>query len=291
MRAFFLRSLVVLALAFAAGGGAIAQQKVLIPEKIERETVTDDQGLTQWAEWKEQKCPSCTGTGKHKCETCARFVEGIDSCIDCKRTPEREVACRMCGGAGTLPDPLLKAPCPGCRGASFLLCTVCGGSGKSRVKGEKNFNDCVACRGDGGFKCGVCNGARFVDPPALKPSFQDANAKDLTKALAATEQSLKSLAAMTPGGGDKSRKEVKAIVKALEPAAAVHPAIKRLGKTFEDYMGRIYNGRTWQGWEENEAHTLAAVKQTAEYYLKYQKRMLELVQKRAEANAKVAAGK
>jgi hypothetical protein len=268
---------------------AAAQTKILNPERIERATTTDDKGLEQWAEWKGEKCPNCAGTGKHKCFLCERMIDEIKFCIDCKRTPEREAVCRMCAGTGTLPDPLEKAPCPGCRGASFLLCTVCNGGGQQRAKDDKNFMNCVSCRGDGGWKCAVCNGARMVEPAALKPSFKDASLKDLQKAMAATEQSLKELTAITPAGGDKSRKDVKALLKAFEVAQSVHPAMKRLGKPFEDYMGKIYAGRVWQGWEENEARTMATAKEYAEYYLKHQKRMLELVHKRAEANAKVAA--
>jgi len=270
-------------------GGDVAAQKVLIPEKIERATVTDDKGVTQWAEWKGEQCPNCQGTGKHKCFVCERFIDEMKFCIDCKRTADRMVTCRMCGGDGKLPDPLEKVPCPGCRGASFMLCTVCGGGGKSRAKDDKNFADCVACRGEGGWKCGVCNGARFVEPAALKPSFKDASVKDVQKALALTDQALKDLEAITPAGGEKSRKEVKAMVKAFEGVQSVHPAIKRLIKPFEDYMGKIYAGKVWQGWEEKEANTLVMVKDQAQYYLKHQKRMMELVQKRAEANAKLAA--
>ena len=107
--------------------------------------------------------------------------------------------------------------------------------------------------------------------------------------MAATETALKNLDTLAIKGGQESRKSVKALVKAFEPAAAVHPALKRFGKPFEDYMGKIYAGRTWQGWEEKEAQTMDMIRQHLQYYLKYEKRMLELVQQRAEANAKVAA--
>jgi hypothetical protein len=289
MRASVAVWLLLVALAVALGGSASAQEKVLNTEKMERPTVADDKGVLQWAEWKAEKCPNCSGTGKHKCFVCERLVDTLKFCIDCKRTPEREVVCRMCAGSGTLADPLEKAPCPGCRGASFLICTVCNGCGQSQAKDDNKPSACVACRGDGGWKCGACNGARVVEPAALKPSFKDASLKDLQKAIAATDQSLKELGAITPAGGDKSRKEVKAVVKAMEPAAAVHPAVRRLLKPFEDYMGKIYAGKVWQGWEEKEAQTIAMIKGHTEYYLKHQKRMLELVHKRAEANAKLAA--
>lgn len=269
--------------------GAVAQQKVLIPEKIERATNTDDKGLTQWVEWKAEKCPSCSGSGKVKCTTCERFQDDATVCIDCGRNKERQAVCRMCAGVGTLPDPLEKVGCPACLGASFLLCTICRGGGRLKIGDDKRFGDCVACRGAGGWKCGVCNGARLVETAALKPSLKDAATKDLVKALAATDQALKDLGAVNPAGGDKSRKDVKALLAAFQVAQAYHPALRRLGKPFEDYMAKIYAGKQFQGAAENEAATMAMVKNSAEYYLKHQKRMMELVQKRAEANEKLAA--
>ena len=270
-------------------GFVFAQNKVLNPERLERATTTDEKGLTQWAEWKAEKCPNCSGTGKTKCATCERFQDDAPNCVECGRNKDRTTTCRMCAGSGTLPDPLEKVGCPGCLGASFFECTICGGGGRIKIGGDKKFGDCVGCRGTGGWKCGVCNGARLVEPAALKPSMKDASTKDLQKAMAATEQALKELTVISPAGGDKARKDVKAMVKAFEAAQAYHPAMKRLGKPFEDYMGKIYAGKQFQGAAENEANTMAMVKNSAEYYLKHQKRMLELAQKRAEANEKLAA--
>lgn len=276
----------IIALLFAAA--AAAQNRVLIPEKIERATVAADDGMQRWAEWKPGKCPNCEGKKKVKCGTCERFAEDATNCIECKRNEKKEADCRMCVGTGELADPLDKVSCPGCLGAGFFLCTICSGGGRLRIGDAKKFGDCVGCRGAGGWKCGACNGARLVEPAALKPSLREAAPKDLAKAATVTDAALKELEAVTPTGGDKARKEVKALVKAFDAAGAVHPAMKRLGKPFEDYMGKIYAGKQFQGSAENEAETMSAVKASAEYYLKHQKRMLELAQKRAEANAKVA---
>ena len=275
------------ALLFAVA--AAAQNRVLIPEKIDRATVAGDDGTQQWAEWKAIRCPNCEGKKKIKCGTCERFSEDATTCIECKRNEKKETDCRLCAGAGELPDPLEKVSCPGCRGAGFLLCTICSGGGRLRIGDDKKFGDCVGCRGAGGWKCGACNGSRLVETVALKPSLKEAAGKDLAKAAAVTDAAIKELAAITPAGGDKARKEVKALVKAFDTAGALHPALKRLGKPFEDYMGKIYAGKQFQGAAENEAQTIAMVKDAAEYYLKHQKRMLELAQKRAEANAKAAA--
>ncbi|MFN6194835.1 MAG: hypothetical protein ACK5BN_13560 [Planctomycetota bacterium] len=267
---------------------AAAQNRVLIPEKIERETVVGDDGVQRWADWKPAKCPNCEGKKKVKCPTCERFSEEAPNCIECKRNEKKEADCRMCAGAGELPDPLDKVSCPGCRGAGFLLCTICGGGGRLRIGDDKKFGDCVGCRGTGGWKCGACNGSRLVEPAGLKPSLKEATGKDLAKAAAVTDSALKELGAITPSGGDKARKEVKAMVKAFDLGGAVPPAHKRLGKPFEDYMSKIYAGKQFQGSDEKEAQTMAMVKDGAEYYLKHQKRRLELAQKRAEATAKAA---
>jgi len=261
-----------------------------MPERIERATKADAAGVLQWEEWTAPKCLSCTGTGKAKCTTCERFQDEAEICIECKRNAQREVACRACAGVGTYPDPLDKALCPGCMGASFLLCPTCGGGGRLRIgDGAKNWSACPCCRGDGGFKCGVCNGNRLVETAGLKPSLRDAPPKELAKAIAATDACLKELGLVNPAGGDKARKEQKALVKALGAGASVHPAIKRLPKVFEDYMGKCAAGSQFQGYDEEQVESMNLVKQNAEYYLKHQKRMLELANKRAEANAKLAA--
>jgi tryptophan 2,3-dioxygenase len=85
------------------------------------------------------------------------------------------------------------------------------------------------------------------------------------------------------------RKEIKAVVKALEAAQAYHPAMKRLPKAFEDYMGKLDAASQFMGQEEREVEAMKTTKQHAEYYLKHQKRMIELARVRAEANEKLAA--
>jgi hypothetical protein len=278
---------IALCLLLCASAGA--QNKILIPERLERETVVDDKGMVQWAEWKPVECPNCVGKGKVKCTTCERFLEEITNCPECKRNEAREVTCRLCAGEGTLPDPLEKASCPGCRGASFLLCTTCGGAGGMRVGDDKRISPCPACRGEGSFPCGACKGARLCETAALKPSLKDAKLKDLQKAMAATDKALEELAKFEAQGGDKARKEVKALIKIWDLAGPNYPPLKRMGKSFEDYMGKIYAGRTFQGSADKEAATMKMQKDASEHYLKHQRRMLELAQKRAEANEEAAA--
>lgn len=261
--------------------------RIPIPEKIERATKADDKGVLQWEAWPDVKCPNCNGSGKAKCTTCTRLMEEL-GCPECKRNKERTVTCRVCAGAGKLPDPLEKVLCPGCQGAGFLLCMVCGGGGGMKIDKAKQVSKCPACGGDGAWKCAGCSGNRLVEVAAVKPSLKDGTAPNLAKAIAATDQTLKDLEAFVPAGGDKARKEMKALSKVLETAGAVHPAIKRMPKAFEDYMGKIFAGAQFQGYAETQANAMNLVKNNTEYYLKHQKRMMELAQKRAEANEKLA---
>ena len=284
--------LVSLCLVLFGGTAARAQVewKWFHPEKFERATKTDDKGMEQWAEHAKVECATCSGTGKTKCATCERFAEDATHCIECKRTKEREVPCRACGGTGSFPDPLEKVLCPGCRGAGFLLCQICAGGGRLRIGEAKQWTACPACRGEGGYKCAGCGGDRLVEVASLKPSLKEANAATLGKAITPTEQALKELDAFAPTGGDVMvRKEVKALVKILEGAQGVHPAIKRLVKQFEDYMSKTYAGQQFQGHDEKYAEAMKLVKENTTWYLKYQKRMMELCKKRAEANEKLAA--
>jgi hypothetical protein len=278
-----------LAAALTLAGAAPAQDlRYFVPEKIERATATDDKGLTQWAEYKPEKCGVCAGTGKMKCVTCERFPDDVKTCPECKRVESRETACRTCAGVGHLPDPLEKSFCPGCRGAGFLLCLVCSGGGQIKGSGDKRWSDCPACRGSGGWKCGVCDGNRLVEVVGLKPSLRDASATNLDKALAATDKALAGLAAFTPEAKN-TRKEVKELVKQLQIAQQHYAPLKRTPKVLEDYMGKLAAGAMYQGHAQQEANAMHSVRSSAEYYLKLQKRIMELAKQRAEANAKVEA--
>ena len=106
-------SLLLLSLLFAAAATLPAQgARFLIPERIERQTEADDEGLQQWAKWPALKCPSCKGAGKATCQTCARFGPDAKSCPECKRVKGLKAPCRVCAGEGKILDPLEVAPCP-----------------------------------------------------------------------------------------------------------------------------------------------------------------------------------
>lgn len=77
------------------------------------------------------------------------------------------LSCPHCEG-NILPRPTynpLKLKCDWCDGKGWLVCTVCGGSGKNDDYDKlspvmKGFSKpyCEACGGDGKIKCGRCHG-------------------------------------------------------------------------------------------------------------------------------------
>lgn len=275
--------------ALAAQKNEPVEIRYIIPERFERATKTDDKGLEQWAEYKPEKCTVCKGTGKTRCVTCERFPDDAKHCIECKRNKDRETGCRSCGGLGHWPDPLEKVTCPQCMGAAITECGTCSGGGQIKITGGGDrWTNCPACRGDGGWKCATCNGTRLVEPLGLKPSLKDANSQLLAKALATVDKTLTALGGFTPAARD-SRKEVKELARILGEAGPISPPMKRIGKALEDVMGKVYGGNQFQGHEEAEANTMNGFKVGSEYYLKHQKRMLELAQKRAATNEKVLA--
>ncbi len=279
--------LFVLAACIAVRTVPAQELRFVIPEKYERATKTDAAGMVQWADHEQVKCATCSGSGKTKCFTCERFFDDAPHCVECKRT--KEAVCRACGGIGHFPDPLEKVLCPGCQGAGFVLCGLCGGGGRIKDEGGGDrWSNCPACRGGGGWKCGACNGDHLVDSVQLKPSLREANAATLNKAIATTNDALAALAKFSTAEHQSARKAVKELVKELKVAEGLYPPLKRVQKTLEEAMNKTAGGAQYQGQGEREGAVLGGVKGSAEYFLKHQKRMLELALKRAEANAKAA---
>jgi hypothetical protein len=275
--------------AFAVATPMPAQDiRYVHPEKYERATVADDSGLLQWAKFEEESCKTCAGTGKTKCPTCERFKDEVTSCIECKRT--KEAVCRACGGLGHFADPLEKVLCSGCRGAGVFVCLQCSGAGAFPTDTSPDRPvKCPTCRGDGGWKCTVCDGKRLIETAALKPSLAEADAATLTKALATTEQELAALDKFQPAGGKGVRKLAKELSKQLTIAQQVFPPLKLTAKMFDNVIGKTFGGSQYQGQDEREAAAMDAFKKSTDYYLRHQKRMIELALKRAEANAKLEA--
>lgn len=284
-----LLSSLLAAVVLTIAGPARAQDEIrpVHPERFERATKADADGVLQWAEHEAAKCTTCSGSGKTKCSTCDRFKDEIKHCIECKGT--KETACRACAGLGAFPDPLVQVLCPGCMGAAVQACKCCGGGGQFTTESSGDrLVGCPACRGDGGWPCTVCGGKRVVDSVPLKPSLAEANEATLAKAIANADDAIAALSKFTPAGGKDARKAAKQLSKDLALAQKTFPVLKLHAKYFDHCMGRTYGGGEYKGQEEREAEVQNDFREGAKYFLQHQKRMMELARKRQEANGKLA---
>lgn len=262
--------------------------KYPIPEKLERATAKDDKGVEQWVAFEPTKCQACSGTGKVKCPTCERYPEEATKCVDCNRSKERMAVCHTCAGTGQTVDPLAKAICPGCQGAGGVVCGFCPGSGILTLGEDKRWSNCLGCRGRGFEKCAVCNGQRLVECAAVKPTLKDANAAALGKALVATEDALKGLGTFA-ALGKNTRKEQKELARLVGLSQQIYPPLKRTLPVLDSLMATVAASDDYQGLTEREVAAMGRIKAGVEYYLKHQKRMIELAKKRADANEALAA--
>ncbi len=283
---WFLMLAVLSAPALAQKDGKI---QLLIPDRIERPVKEDDSGLQQWAEWKPEDCPNCKGAKLVDCPHCARF-EGNEKCIECQM--KKKATCRPCAGLGTIQDPLEKALCPGCLGASFVPCLTCGGRGGQKVEGSgKKVLDCVSCKGEGGFKCTICNGTRLVEVATFKPPLKEQKAAEpMMKACEQIDLTVRALEGIQPTGKN-SRKEVKELNKILAMAPAQLTPLKRSPKALEDLMSKLYAGSVFMGHEDHEAEAMKLWVSNSIYYLKTQKRVLEICIARVKFNEKAGEKK
>jgi len=285
--ALFAMALVFSTQSAAAQGEAKPELRIPIPDVFELPTVKDDEGLLQWDRYV-VNCPNCKGAKKTVCFHCLGLLR-ITDCIECKQT--KETPCRVCAGEGMMPSPLEKAPCPGCIGAGMFPCHVCAGEGNYRIVGGSDKpTDCAGCKGAGGYACSICRGARVVDPPKLKPSVGEAELKDLEKARDAVAELITALDAWE-ATGDDTRKEIKHFQKLLVPVTRYLPALKSAQKDFDGMMKRVMKGAGFESHEQNEARAINHYRRNNLYYLRHQKRLLDLCILRQEANLKVLEGK
>lgn len=273
-------------LATTAVGQGKAKNEFLvpIPEKLERATTTDANGVVQWADYKAEPCVNCKGRKTMVCRHCERFEKGDHAdCPECQET--KEAPCRICAGTGEMPDILTTAPCPTCFGASVTPCLICNGAGRFPVAGGGDrMQKCGCCDGVGAYKCATCNGKRKVETPALRPSVGEAKVADLKKAQEALAEVAAALAAFESTGD--GRKDSKAFDKLVGPGERYFPPLKRARKHFDDATKKQAKGAVWTHYGEAVKNNLAMAKQALDYYVKHQIRLLELSLARAEQNAK-----
>jgi hypothetical protein len=282
-----LASLFLLLAAAAAQKSASEQFLVPIPDKIERATVTDAEGLVQWAPYQAERCVNCKGRKVMACLHCERFEAGdCDSCPECKDT--KEARCRVCYGAGTMPDVLEQAPCPTCFGAALTRCFVCGGRGKFPVQGGGDRpQKCSSCDASGAFACTTCDGKGCVDLPPLKPSAADASAADLKKAIAALDAVAAALKELVSTGD--GRKDAKAFAAVGRAGGKLLPVMKDVQKHFETVSREQAKGAGWVQYKDMVKAQLDTAKHALGYYLDHQRRVLQLCLARAEHNEPIVA--
>lgn len=289
-----LRTLVILALSLVIAPAAAAQEgkgemQVPIPEKLERPTKTDEQGLLVWAEFKAEPCVNCKGKKTMPCPHCARLdPKDYDDCPECKKT--KNAPCRVCGATGEMYDVLARAPCPTCFGAGITRCSICHGAGRFPVTGGGDKpTKCNCCDAIGAFKCETCDGKRLVEPPGVKPTVGEGKSADLKKALETVDAML-AAAAKFESTGD-GRKDIKEYDKVLAAGAKWFPPLKRAQKHFEEATKKQSKGAVWKHYNDAVKEQAASAKEALTYYLKHQKRVLELCLARAEHNEPLLAQK
>jgi hypothetical protein len=289
----FTRHVVLVLLALLASRAPAAAQEdkdpfiIPIPEKIERPTSKDAQGLLQFDAHKAEKCMTCKGRQVTTCQMCVRFDEGdCDMCAECKNT--KEAKCRLCAGSGEMFDLLERAPCPSCFGGAVQRCFICNGRGKFPVQGGgKKPEKCISCKGTGAFKCMTCDGKRCVELPPLKPSVLEAKAVDIKKAIEAIDAvAAENKRFMSTGDG---RKDGPAFAKVTDAGAKLIPVLKKVHKHFEAVSKEQTKGSGWTAYEEMVNNQVDFTKDSLRYFLEVQKRALQLLLARAEHNEPLQA--
>ena len=258
------------------------------PERVERATVTDDKGILQWAEHKGAQCLNCKGEGKTACLHCDRFEEKLEhaKCPECG--DEKKATCRVCYGAGTLPDALEGSPCPACGAVGHTVCGICSGRGLMFPAGSNGKSSrCDLCKGVGALPCGACKGKRIVEHPKFKPSFAEAKSSDYAKAIEALDKVLEGLP--TFESSRDSRKDMKAFAKLVASGVKALPALKAAADHFEVSKKSEAGGSNWQHWPDVVAQQTTFAKENLEYWLKYEKRIMTLAMQRALKNEETAA--
>ena len=155
--------------------------------------------------------------------------------------------------------------------------------------GGKRDQKCGCCKGKGAYDCTTCKGERAVEPPKLKPSVAEAKAQDLRKALEALAEVQAALDKFE--SSRDARKDMKAIARVVKPGFKYFPVLKRFAKQFDIATKAQTKGAVWTSYVDNVVAHADLMKRSLDYYLKHQKRVLELSLARAEHNEKVASGK
>lgn len=158
----------------AQKGGKV-QLLYLIPEKLERQTKADQNGLLQWVDWQKEPCLACKGAAKMPCPVCAKATDKSGcpqchgkaelACPTCGGTGVRSHACETCKGSGKTGCSACERiddnkGCVDCQGSRQTACRVCGGKGQYADPLEKIV--CPSCMGGGQLVCVMCGGGGVI---------------------------------------------------------------------------------------------------------------------------------
>jgi len=276
------RALILLA---ALAAPAFTQTIEKIPEVVvERELITDADGLEQFSAW-ELKCEPCKGRGVAECRTCSRLADPWEECPECDG--KKTARCRICLGTKQVPDPLEAFVCPACWGKGLTDCGQCAGFGEikeSDPHGNETFIGCVACKKKGVWECVVCEGEQHLPTIRFKKKPPtEAKLKDLRKAQESLQEALAYLEAFEPT--ERASKVMKALSKDLRGPIKTLPQLGGMLETLEEVLDGIHKaGAQYVNYEAKLTHRILTYKNRMIYLLRYQSRVLELCTERAERN-------
>lgn len=288
MTRFVLLALALLGLALAPTQGhaqirPIAKNNSLLPQKIE--TVTDDSGFVNF-KFEAKRCPSCVGRKIAECRVCRDSA--LKTCPDCKGKKDK-APCYHCIGTGKTWDPLVWMPCPGCERLAGVACAMCRLKGTYPVQGGgKREQKCSSCKKAGHFACKVCKGKRRIKlDKALKfkPSLADAPLDKLKKAQAAFKAAREKVDDMRIEKVQASR-ILKDWTAATKGAKQFMPVLKSMNTTHKFILKGIEKGAVWVGHTERMSDEFDSLKRRTLWLFDYTLELMDVVIKRAEANAK-----
>ena len=119
----------------------------------------------------------------------------------------------------------------------------------------------------------------------MKPSLAEAELDDLKEAHAMLAEVEKNLTELKSTGD--ARKDAKLWTPVIKPAARAFGPLARLAKDFTAITKDLAKGSQAVAYAEMCQQNLDEKKRSLEYYLKHQRRILELCIERQEHNAKI----
>jgi len=275
-------------LSVAPPAGAQARPKIPPPEFV-RETVTDEAGLLQWAEFK-VKCEPCQGRGKATCQGCDGYE--LPNCTECDG--EKRTRCRQCLGTKFFLDPIAEMNCRFCNASGWYNCGQCGGFGSFNVNskdGKSTPQKCGACKKKGRYACLPCEGTGKLATVRIKKKAPDmAKLKDLRAMHELVADALQKFEDFEPH--EKANKSMKMIEEIIKKPAKKLRELADMHELLETALkGLTKAGSSYANYEEKKTNQFLLMKDRTVYTLQHHLRALDQCIARAEHNAAVEESK